>query len=439
MICREYSILPVEPALNSAKKTIQVQIPNVSGTQMDENFLQIKATSYNKTLEYIDQPIKAPSHIKEASIVSFSLSEVTNLEIFKNSLRSERRAIEIKDKPSYVNDYSTYKGVILSLISSLPNRIILNTNDYLTDIINDIATYKNKIQALGTSIYGLCVSQNPKVEDLFNYTIDTNVLVEQIQILKNNSVDLILDMDAICAPTENITNTYASQIWLLDTLCQISSIGLTNVYVNMDSYSNVYSILTYLFITRNSGVLNSYNFTKDTNVNIYVSENIKEYFVTVIHKDDSDDNILVQVSAPYSSPANLIRFITNQTYQGICGMTFGELTFDGSKDGYPIQIKTRQKNNRFSASTVQANTEILSTNGTFSFVVSRMSVTILKIPKSMNGGNLMKGGAYFENINKSDEKNTIVTIQPNPLRDEYDSVPTTMNLRDFQKKYQSEL
>jgi hypothetical protein len=358
---------------------------------------------------------------------------VTNLEIFKNSLRSERRAIEIKDKPSYVNDYSSYKGVILSLISSLPNRIILNTNDYLTDIINDIATYKNKIQALGTSIYGLCVLQNPKIEDLFNYNIDTNMLIQQIQILKNNSVDLILDMDAICAPTENITNTYASQIWLLDTLCQISSIGLTNVYVNMDSYSNVYSILTYLFITRNSGVLNLYNFTKDTNVNIYVSENIKEYFVTVIHKDDSDDSIYVQVNAPYSSPANLIRFITNQTYQGTCGMTFGELTFDGSKDGYPIQIKTRQKNNRFSAKTVQPNTEILSTNGTYSFVVSRMSVAILKIPKTMGGG------AYFDTINRSDEKNTIVTIQPNPLRDEYDSVPTTMNLRDFQKNYQSEL
>jgi hypothetical protein len=320
------------------------------------------------------------------------------------------------------------------LITTLPNRIILNTNDYLTDIINDISTYKDKIQALGTSIYGLCVSQTPKVEDLFNYNINTNILLEQIQILKNNSIDLIFDMDAICAPTENITNTYASQIWLLDSLCQISSIGLGNVYVNMDSYSNVYSILTYLFITRNSGVLNSYNFTKDTNVNIYVSENIKEYFVTVIHKDDSDDNILVQVNAPYSMPANLIRFITNQTYQGTCGMTFGELTFDGSKDGYPVQIKTRQKNNRFSASTVQPENEILSTNGTFSFVVSRMSVAILRIPKSTMGG-----GAYFDNINRSDERNTIVTIQPNPLRDEYDSVPTTMSIRDFQKKYQSEL
>jgi hypothetical protein len=59
-----------------------------------------------------------------------------------------------------------------------------------------------------------------------------------------------------------------------------------------------------------------------------------------------------------------------------------------------------------------------------------MSITVIKIPKTQGGG------AYFENINESDEKNTIVTVRPNQLSDEYDSIPTTMSIRDFQKKYQ---
>lgn len=433
MLCREYSVLPMEPILQTATKRIQVNIPNISGTRIDENFLQVKTSAYNTTLEYIDQPIKGPSNMSQASVVSFSLSDINNIESLKNMIQNEKRTIELRDTPSLVNDYKTYKGFILSLITALSNKIILNNNTFLNDIINDITAYKDKIQVLGTSVYGLCASQSPKLEDLFNYTVNTNVLIENIKTLKLNNIDLILDVDAICTPTEGITNTYASQIWLLDFLCQVSSVGLTNVFVNMDSYSNVYSILSYLYITRNSGMLNIYSFVKDANVNIYVSENIREYFVTVIHKDDSGDTIVVEVNSPYSSSGNVIRLITNQTYQGVCGMTFGELTFDGSKDGYPIQVKTRQKNIRFSASTIQPENEILSTKGVFSFAVSRMSVAILKISKQLNGG------AYFNTINKSDEKSTIVTIQPNPLRDEYDSVPTTMSIRDFKNMYQSDL
>ena len=444
MLCREYSILPIEPVLESATKIIEVDLTNIlgqgqgkgQGSPIEENFLQCNTTTYTKTLEYIDQPIKAPLSVKEASIVSFSLANVDNIETFKNTLRSVRKTIEIKDTPKFVTDYTSYKGTILSIISTLTNRTIINTDIYLTDIINDISSYNGKIQAIGTSIYGLCATQNTRLEDLFNYTVNTKILIEQIRNLKNNNIDLILDVDSICVPTEGVTNTYASQIWLFDFLCQISSIGLTNVFVNMDSYSNVYSILAYLYITRYKAVLNPYNYFKDSNINIYISENIKEYFVTVIHKDDSDNNVLIKVNAPFSRSGSLIRLMTNQTYQGTCGMTFGELTFDGSKDGYPIQVKTRRKDIRFAATKVDPENKAfnflnpVTENGILTFVVPRMSITILKISKTQSGG------AYFENINKSDEKNTVVTIRPNQLSDEYDSIPTTMTLKEFQEDYQ---
>lgn len=437
MLCREYSILPFEPTVESTRKTIEVDLPLVSGIPIEENFLQCKVSVYNKTIEYIDQPIKGPESVKEASIISFSLKDVDNIETFKNSLRGVSKPIEIRDKPSFVTDYKSYKGTILSIISTLTNKITINTDEYLSDIINDAASYSGSIQAVGTSVYGICAQQNPKVKNLLYYIINTNTLLEQIRILKNNNIDLIIDIDSICSPTKGVTNTYASQLWLVDFLCQISSIGIKNVFVNMDSYSNVYGILNYLYITRNKAVLNSYNFIKDMNINIYVSENIREYFVTVIHKDDSLDNVLISVKTPFSNTGSIMRLISNQTYEGTCGMTFGELTFDGSKDGYPIQVKTREKNFRFSASTIMPDSKefsflnIMSENGTLSFAVAPMSITAIKIPKTQGGG------AYFENINESDEKNTVVTVRPNQLSDEYDSIPTTMTVRDFQNKYQS--
>jgi len=426
MLCREYGILPIEPVIQSTNKTIEVNISNTSGIHIEENFLQCKVSKYNRTIEYIDQPIKGASNVNEASIISFSLSNIDNIETFKNTLRGIRKPIEIKDTPKFATNYASYKGTILSIISTITNRITINTDEYLGEIIKDISSYNGKIQALGTSIFGLCGNQSPNIENFLHYSVNTKVLIENIRILKNNNIDLILDVDSICHATESITNTYASQLWLFDFLCQISSIGIKNVFVNMDSYSNVYSILAYLYCTRNNSILNPYNSIKDSNVNIYISENIKEYFIIIINKDIYDD-VVINVNTPYSNNGDIIRFITNQTYKGTCGMTFGELTFDGSKDGYPIQVKTREKNIRFSASSIDPENKEF-TAGTLSFAVSHLSIAILKINK------MQSGGAYFENINEADENETVVTILPNP--NEEDSTPTTMTIKNFGKDYQ---
>jgi hypothetical protein len=112
MLCREYSVLPFEPTVESTRKTIEVDLPLVSGIPIEENFLQCKTSEYNKTIEYIDQPIKGPESVKQASIVSFSLKDIDNIETFKNSLRGLSKPIEIRDKPSFVTDYNSYKGTI---------------------------------------------------------------------------------------------------------------------------------------------------------------------------------------------------------------------------------------------------------------------------------------------------------------------------------------
>ena len=421
MLCREYGVLPLEPSIEMATKNISITIPPLTGEMIDENFLQLYSSSYNNFLKYVDQPIKGPASVSEASIVSYVLDSVDNMEIFKKNLYNTKKPIEIVGAPSFIKDYSSYKALILNLVSVLPNRIILNNEKYLADILNDIQTYNGKIQALGTSVHGICASQDAKVESLLFYNVNKEVLKQHINLLKNNNIDLILDLDSICAPTESITNTFASQIWLFDTLCQISSLGVKNVFVNMDSFSNIYGVLAYLYFSRKNAVINQINII-DSNINIYVAENVGEYLVAVVHKDDSLDSVSVTVNN--ANNGSLIRLITNQTYQGTCGMTFGNLTFDGSTNGLPIQVQTRNTDTRFNKS----NVNLVDNSATF--VVSRMSIAILKISKSMSGG------AYFETINNSDEKRTVITIRPDQLTNEYDSVPTTMTVKEFKKNYQ---
>jgi hypothetical protein len=63
----------------------------------------------------------------------------------------------------------------------------------------------------------------------------------------------------------------------------------------------------------------------------------------------------------------------------------------------------------------------------YSFLIDKMTAAVLHIPF------VKKGGAYFDNINNSDESNTLVTIRPNQLSEEYDSIPTTMTVKDYKK------
>ena len=57
-----------------------------------------------------------------------------------------------------------------------------------------------------------------------------------------------------------------------------------------------------------------------------------------------------------------------------------------------------------------------------------MNAYVLVVP-------IASGGAFFEDINNSDEKSTVITVNPNPLTEYYDSIPTTMNVRTFKKEY----
>ena len=123
---------------------------------------------------------------------------------------------------------------------------------------------------------------------------------------------------------------------------------------------------------------------------------------------------------------HLYRLLTNQTVSGPYGISFGELTFDGSIDGLPISAVTKSSRTLYIGNTVNP------VNNIYTFLVDKLSAVVLQIP-------LMQGGAYFENINKENEKNTIISVQPKTELGDVDAVPTTMSIARFKKEVQPQL
>jgi hypothetical protein len=120
--------------------------------------------------------------------------------------------------------------------------------------------------------------------------------------ISNNRL-VISQTSAICSNTVGITNTFLSTLWLLDFLFQVSFGNISKACVTLTSSfdSNIYAILAFSYATRNSAVFFDYymksnNITRNIsnispNVSVYITKNIREYFVTVIYKNSISEKV----------------------------------------------------------------------------------------------------------------------------------------------------
>jgi hypothetical protein len=188
--------------------------------------------------------------------------------------------------------------------------------------------------------------------------------------------------------------------------------------------------------------MKSNNITKNIsnispNVSVYITKNIREFFVTIIYKNSISEkvkrdfnnsqlnNIKISITLKGVQTTGYIsRLLCNQTELGVRGITVGEYTFDGSQDGNPIHVGSNRSEEVLKGPTVE------SVNSVFSLIIEESSAVILRVPIQTSGGN-----SFFPTINDSDEANTVVTVLPNVL--EMDSSPTTMSLKNFKNNYLS--
>ena len=164
------------------------------------------------------------------------------------------------------------------------------------------------------------------------------------------------------------------------------------------------------------------------NVSVYITKNIREYFVTVIYKNSISEKIKRDFNKPQlnnikisltlkgvQTTGYISRLLCNQTELGVRGITFGEYTFDGSQDGNPIHVGRNHSEELLKGPTVE------SVNSVFTFIIEESSAVILRVPIVASGGNSFLPG------------NTVVTVTPNATN----SSPTTMSLKNFKNNYLS--
>lgn len=436
-----YGVYPFEPSFFNLtyEVSIQDQIPNINAvepnfagislnTKVDSNISNVM-----KFLEEIKQSDSVSLRVKDLEdydVSSFHGKLCISLSLNENGFPSIQRllstklqknpnfeTLELRDIPKNVREYNEYKNKIATFLGTINySNTSLHTATFLKELLD--TNFSTKPYSINFDQYGVCSSLVPKLNDLYNYYIDSSILRDTVKKLGTIKLN-IAETDSICSQTNGISNTFGSCLWLLDFLFQVAKGNIYKTYVSMKSTfdSNIYPLITFSYATRNNAVFYDHSSiypadTVEPNVSIYITKNIKEYFVTVIHKDITQENVQIKMKLPTKTDATLIRLQSNQTAIGTNGITFGEFTFTDSKDGSPKRVGLNQQ-------------PIKPEGNIYTFIVTRLSAAVLCVPVEITGGSLL------ENINKEDESNAIITVRPDAR--EEDSIPITMSVRNFEK------
>lgn len=420
-----YGVYPFEPTLFNTTFQINVkdQIPQINSVdtkfagftidKMDANFSEkmdfLKAVKQNSSVILRVKDLNKYD-ISQNLLLSLSMNNnsFSSIEQLMNS-KNNYSMFELRDLPKDLKKIDAFLGKMNN-----PN-IILHTNTDLKTISSTV--FSVKPYAIGFDQYGVCVDYKAKLNNLYNYFIDKDVMIKNTEKVKL----IISETDAICSDKDGITNTFGSCLWLLDFLFQTAQGNIKNLFPKYNN-ANYYALLAFSYATRNNAVFydssENYGVQVRPNISLYVTKNIKEYHIVVIHKDITQENIQIQVKLPVSGPGRLIRLVSNQTDIGTKGITFGEYTFDNGK------LKDVGMNH---SDNIVHGPIVNPQENTYSFIVTRLSASILTVPIEL------MGGAFFDNINDEDEANTIVTVRPDSR--EPDSVPLTMSVKTFEKSY----
>lgn len=331
------------------------------------------------------------------------------IDSIKNSLRTilktQSRIIltDIAKNTSTYNDYKTFVIHILEFIKNTLSfqNVYLQVDTYLYNIINDTQSYNTILKGIVVKSYGICSDiSNNGLYDLYSYKSNINQLKRATEKLE--PLELVVQTGSSCKYVKDVSNTFGSQLWLLDFLFTCSMGGVKKVLLEMSDTNNIYSYNIFKDLTTDSKLSMGRLYPILLNVSVYICSNFKENSVIIINKGIQN----VECTMKSNSSGTLYFLKSNQGETAIHGISFGEITYNSQK----------QPNTRIQGKSVQASE---------SFIIPKKSVGILKIPFS--------GGAFFEQINNEDEKNAIVFVRPEASVNEYDSVPTMMSIKDYKK------
>jgi hypothetical protein len=331
------------------------------------------------------------SAFKTTSFIDINQSFNSLKDTLRVALRTESVLI-LTNIPKSANSYKSYKTQLLYILNFIKTTLMfqnvyLHNDTYLQEFLNDIDDYKEYLKGVYVKSYGVCSNvPNVSLANLYGYKANITVLKKSTELLK--PLELVVQTTASCEKLQNISNTFGSQLWLLDYLFQCSLGGVKSVVVESDDTNNHYAYDIFKEVTDQSKIVLSKltNLQTFLNYSLYICSSYKQKTYVLINKSSNPITLPLE-----EKTYNTYSFTTKQVETSIDGMEYAQVTLD--------QLVAQPK-----------------------------SILVVKVPVS--------GGAYFENINNEDEKNTIITVRPYQLTDEYDAIPTTMSVHEFKKRFQ---
>lgn len=371
----------------------------------------------NLTNVLLKESNNLPERFQENLVYEKSFLTLTSPHILADiqSAMKLYKSIVLTDVPLGINNYNDYEKYVIQLLEQIQGyqNIYIYNDLFLANILTNINNYKN-LKGVYITTYGLCMKESNDILKLFSYYINQ----ETLQSMKPSTTELVVQTNSICSATKNVSNTFGSELWLLDFLFQVSLGQVNTVVIETDNLNNIYPYIIFKMVS--NGKLYKTEYATKNNIACYTTRDYINYYVTLIHKDVTIDFINVNIQLDSMNTGALYKFTCNQTILGTSGISFGKV--DYTSDNY---IKDT----------------VLPKDGKYTFSINTMNAYVLVVPikqesqESQKSQESQDGGGFFEDINNSDEKSTVITVNPNPLTEEYDNVPTTMNVRTFKKEY----
>ena len=398
-------------------------VPTVSGkVKVSNNVFKPVNTFFLESKKPIHDSIK-PVFIYEDMFVSLNKPLDEILKNIDNLILKKRNTIILIDEPSN-SSYETYEKTLMYILTEINKKfknVYLHNETYLDKIINSASKYKGFIKGVYIKIYGLCADTSKKdLVHLYSYEIDIKTLQANTSILKEQDIGLVVQTNSICTYDSKVSNTFGSQLWLLDFLFQVSMGGVDSVVIESSDTNNTYAYNIFNQITDGAQLYKCNISPEILNVRVYLNKNNENgQTVVVINKGAQDIELSISLDTKYNGKVYM--FNTNQLEDSEFGISYGEITYDSGK---PVQIKTKNSNTRLSEKAI-----VKVSDHTYTFSVAKKSVAVMKAPF-----NNLSGGAMFAQINNEDEDKTLVTVRPYQLSDEYDAVPTQMTVTEYKKR-----
>lgn len=381
------------------KKIILHSFIEIPDLKFDSKQLGIvsKIPYNNASLIKTDKPLNQVPICLKVSLNQSPL-EIYNY-ISEHKIKYKLQSIELIDDPFFTKTYAQYELNVLLILQMLKDRhitnISLHVDTYLNQVLANIKKYKDLINYLDVSIYGTCIKENNTLLPLITYKIDKTTLSNNINILKTNNIELSIEAKSSCENIESVTNTFGSVLWLIDFLFQISLANVKRMFVNMEDINNKFAFDLFKKVTNDNVSFMKFTIETDLmpNISIYSTRSLSAYYITIIHKDDTLEEVVFDIDLSVNINATITRLFNNETITG--------------------------------SQTIKVSEE--KTNSLKNIKVKKFSTVVIEIP-------LMAGGAFFPTINDEDEQNAYITVRPQA--NEYDSIPTTMTIEEFKKNYQ---